>query len=125
MQSTHETTDRIREVETYIRTHIDQPLPRAALAELAGFSVPHFHRLFSAATGQNIAGYVRRERMLRAGRKLRMGAVNITQVAQAAGYCTHAAFDKAFKKQFGLSPSKFRQLNCCTATQILKLGVKR
>jgi AraC family transcriptional regulator len=51
-----------------------------------------------------------------------MGAVDITEVALAAGYETHAAFGKAFKQQFGLSPSKFRQLDCRTATQLLRKG---
>ena len=92
------------------------------MAAVAGFSVPHFHRIFTACVGENIAGYVRRVRMERAGRKLRMGAVDITEVALAAGYDTHAAFSKAFKQQFGLSPSEFRQLDCRAATELLRKG---
>jgi AraC family transcriptional regulator len=115
-------TARIWEVEQYIREHIDEPLNRGVLAGIAGFSVPHFHRIFTGCMGENIASYVRRVRMERAGRKLRMGAVDITQVALAAGYDTHAAFSKAFKQQFGLTPSEFRQLDCRTATKLLTKG---
>ena len=111
--------ERINEVTQYIREHIDEPLNREVLAAVAGFSVPHFHRIFTAQIGENIASYVRRVRLERAGRKLRMGAVDITEVALAAGYDTHAAFSKAFKQHFGLSPSEFRQLGCRAATQIL------
>ncbi len=114
--------ERINDVKEYIREHIDEPLNRRVLAAVAGFSVPHFHRIFTAHTGESISGYVRRVRMERAGRKLRMGAIDITEVALAAGYDTHAAFGKAFKQQFGFSPSKFRQLNCRAATQILRRG---
>jgi len=114
--------ERLNDVEQYIREHIDEPLNREVLAAVAGFSVPHFHRLFTAYVGESIAGHVRRVRMERAGRKLRMGAVDITEVALAAGYDTHAAFGKAFKQQFGLSPSDFRQLSCKAATQILRKG---
>ena len=71
------------------------PLTREVLAEVAGFSVPHFHRIFTKATGLNMYDYIRRVRLLRAGRKLRMGAVDITEVALAAGYRTHASFSKA------------------------------
>jgi AraC family transcriptional regulator len=110
----------ISEVEQYIREHISEPLNRERLAEVAGFSVPHFHRIFTAQRGENIASYVRRIRLERAGRKLRMGAVDITEVAHAAGYDTHAAFSKAFKQQYGLSPREFRQLDCRTATQMLR-----
>jgi len=110
----------IARVVHYIREHSDEALDREALAAMAGFSVPHFHRIFIRHLGENTSSYVRRVRMVRAGRKLRMGAVNITEVALAAGYDTHAAFGKAFKQQFGLSPSRFRQLDCWTATEILR-----
>jgi AraC family transcriptional regulator len=110
----------VNDVEQYIREHISEPLNREVLAAIAGFSVPHFHRIFTAQKGENMATYVRRVRLERAGRKLRMGAVDITEVALAAGYDTHAAFSKAFKQQYGFSPSEFRQLGCRTATQILR-----
>jgi AraC family transcriptional regulator len=112
--------ERLDDVKRYIRQHIDEPLNRQVLADVAGFSVPHFHRIFTTYVGENITGYVHRERMVRAGRKLRMGAVDITEVALAAGYDSYAAFSKAFKQQFGISPSEFRLLNCNAATQILR-----
>ncbi len=115
-------SDCIEEVMQYIREHINEPLNRAVLAEIAGFSVPHFHRVFTAHVGESAISYIRRLRLERAARKLRMGAVDITEVALAAGYDTHAAFSKAFKQQFGLSPSEFRQLGCSKATQILRKG---
>jgi AraC family transcriptional regulator len=112
----------IEDVMRYIREHINEPLNRERLAAVAGFSVPHFHRVFTAHVGESAASYVRRLRLERAGRKLRMGAVDITEVALAAGYDTHAAFSKAFKQQFGLSPREFRQLGCRAATQLLRKG---
>jgi AraC family transcriptional regulator len=114
--------ERLDAVKHYIREHIQEPLTREVLAAVAGFSVPHFHRIFTAHTGENISNYVRRIRLERAGRKLRMGAVDISEVALAAGYDTHAAFGKAFKQQYGLSPSEFRALSCWQATEILRRG---
>jgi AraC family transcriptional regulator len=115
-------SDCIEEVMRYIREHISEPLDRETLADVAGFSVPHFHRVFTAHVGESAISYIRRIRMERAGRKLRMGAVDITEVALAAGYDSHASFSKAFKQQFGLSPSEFRQLGCRAATQLLRKG---
>ena len=112
----------IEEVMRYIRHHIDKPLDRETLADVAGFSVPHFHRVFTAHVGESAISYVRRVRLERAGRKLRMGAVDITEVALAAGYDSHAAFSKAFRQYFGLSPREFRQLGFVLATQILRKG---
>lgn len=118
-------SEQIRTVTKYIREHINEPLSREILAEVAGFSVPHFHRVFTAATGESAINYVRRMRLERAGRKLRMGAVDITEVARAAGYESHAAFGKAFKGLFDLSPSEFRQLGCSEATQLLARGIEK
>jgi AraC family transcriptional regulator len=117
-----ETPTRIEGVMRYIRDHLHEPLDRETLAAVAGFSIPHFHRVFTAQMGESAISYIRRLRLERAGRKLRMGAVDITEVALAAGYDTHAAFSKAFKQQFGLSPSEFRQLGCRAATQLLRKG---
>jgi len=119
-QSLQEYAACVEDVKRYIRDHIHEPLDRETLASVAGFSIPHFHRVFRAHVGESAISYVRRMRLERAGRKLRMGAVDITEVALAAGYDSHAAFGKAFKQQFGLSPSEFRQLGCTAATQLLK-----
>jgi AraC family transcriptional regulator len=124
-QGTLDYSEQIRNVTQYIREHINEPLDRETLAEVAGFSVPHFHRVFTATTGESAVNYVRRMRLERAGRKLRMGAVDITEVARAAGYESHAAFGKAFKGHFGLSPSDFRQLGCRKATQLLTRGIEK
>ena len=51
-----------------------------------------------------------------------MGAVDIMDVGLAAGYNSHAAFTKAFKNQYGMSPREFRNLRCGEATAILKRG---
>src|SRR5215216_2055578 len=119
MQPVQDYSNRIQDVIRYIGEHIQEPLDRETLASVAGFSIPHFHRVFTAHVGESAISYIRRLRMERAGRKLRMGAVDITEVALAAGYDSHAAFSKAFKQQFGLSPSEFRQLGCSAATQLL------
>lgn len=121
-QSFREYSGCIEEVLRYIRAHIGESLDRETLASVAGFSIPHFHRVFRAEVGESAASYVRRLRLHRAGQKLRMGAVDITEVALAAGYDSHAAFGKAFKQQFGVTPSEFRQLGCTAATQLLRKG---
>ncbi len=120
-----EYSESIADVMQYIRAHIREPLSREVLAEVAGFAIPHFHRIFTAQVGESAVSYVRRLRLERAGQKLRMGAVDITEVALAAGYDSHAAFSKAFRQQYGMSPSEFRQLDFTVATQILRHGKGR
>lgn len=112
----------IQQLQTYIRNHLDEPLNRESLASMVGFSVPHLHRIFTTCTGVTMSDYIRELRLKRAGYKLRAGAIDITEVALAAGYQTHAAFGKAFKRQYGLSPGEFRDLTCYQATQLLMKG---
>lgn len=121
-QATQVQMNRIDDVKTYIYQHTDQLLNREQLADLVGFSVPHFHRIFSAENGENIATYVRRVRLERAAVKLMMGAVDITEVALEAGYKSHAAFGKAFRQHFGFTPSQFRGLDFQIALQTLSNG---
>jgi AraC-like DNA-binding protein len=94
-------------------------LDREVPAAVAGFSVPPCTACGAFHTGVNVATYVRRMRLQRAALKLRMGAVDITEVALSAGYDTHAAFSRAFKQQYGLSPRQFRSLDCWAATRMV------
>ena len=110
------------QVKSFIHHHTSEVIDREQLANLAGYSVPHFHRIFTAETGENIVAYVRRVRLERAAQKLMMGAVDLTEVALAAGYQSHTAFSKAFKQRFGHTPSSFRKLNYLKALQIIKEG---
>ncbi|MEM7128737.1 MAG: AraC family transcriptional regulator [Chloroflexota bacterium] len=111
--------ERINQVTRYIREHVDEPLKRDKLAAIAGFSVPHFHRIFTAHVGESISQYVRRVRMERAARQLLNRMVHITDVALDNGYETHSAFGKAFKQTFGISPTEFRELNPTAAGHMM------
>lgn len=111
--------DRIELLRRYIGDHMGESLSRERLAKVAGFSIPHLQRLFNWRLGSSVGQYVRSARLERAARKLRMGAVDITEVALAAGYESHAAFSKAFRQRYRISPRDFRLLDCWTATRIL------
>jgi len=115
----------IEAVIRFIHANPDLTLSRAELARRVSYSVPHFHRLFASSTGRQIADYVRSVRLQRAGIKLRHGAVNITELALASGYATHAAFGKAFKRQYGVSPAAFRRLGVNAASELLLQGKPR
>lgn len=110
----HKTTwndykERILRVLTHIQAHLDEALDLEELARRACFSSFHFHRVFAAMTGETIADHVRRLRLERAAMELRSGAKPVIQVALGAGYEAHAAFTRAFKAAYGVSPAEFRR----------------
>ena len=84
--------ERINQVKRYIREHVDEPLQREEMAQISGFSVPHFHRIFRAHMGENITAYVRRVRMERAAHQVLAKVITITEIALDCGYETHSAF---------------------------------
>ena len=62
---------RINRVVDHIRASLDGDLRLEALAQLAGFSPFHFHRIFHALTGETVGDCVGRLRLERAVALLR------------------------------------------------------
>lgn len=112
-------SERINQIRLYIRQQIDEPLSREELAQMAGYSVVHFHRIFTAHVGESLNSYVRRVRMERAARQLLKDERPITVIALDSGYETPASFGKVFKQTFGVTPSEFRELDPVMAGHLL------
>lgn len=101
--------ERILRVLDHIQVHLDEELSPEQLAEIAGFSRHHFHRVFTGMMDESVMGFVRRLRLERAAMRLKFGEQPVTQVAFSAGYNSHEAFTRAFRQRFAKSPSSFRQ----------------
>jgi AraC family transcriptional regulator len=98
----------LAEIAAHIRRNLDEPIDLRALAERAGFSPYHFHRIFRAVFGEPLAAYVRRERLQRAASALRTTGRDVTGIALEAGYDSPSAFARSFAEHFGIAPTKFR-----------------
>ncbi len=101
--------ERIHRVVDHIQRHLDDDLRPEDLADLAGFSRHHFHRVFRGMTDESVMGFVRRLRLERAAQHLKYGPDSVTDVAFRAGYASHEAFTRAFAAKFGKSPSLYRE----------------
>ena len=100
---------RIAAVVAHIHDHLDDRLDMERLAAVASFSPFHWHRIYRAMTGETAAHTVRRLRLQRAAEELmRNGSEEIGTIAARAGYASGEAFARAFRRNFGVSPSKFR-----------------
>jgi AraC family transcriptional regulator len=100
---------RIHRVMDYINTHLDEEISLEILAALAAFSPYHFHRVFTALTGEPVAAHVRRLRLERAARCLiAYPRQSITEVAFGCGFTSQAVFARAFRERFGQSASQWR-----------------
>ncbi len=102
-------SDRLNRVLKHIRANIDRPMTLDELAGIACFSPFHFHRIFAAYTGETVGGHIRRVRLDNAVFELYNSARSITEIALDAGYDTPAAFSRAFREQYGRTPSEFKR----------------
>lgn len=100
---------RILRVLLHIEEHLDGDLSRDRLAAVACFSPFHFHRLFTAFTGETLHKYIRRLRLERALHRLAYSDESVVNVALGAGFETHEAFSRAFRQAFDLSPTELRE----------------
>ena len=80
-----------------------------ALAEEVGVSRSVLTDRFSRFLGAGPLGYLGMWRLQLAARRRQTSRETVIQVALEAGYESEAAFIRAFKREFGLPPAKFRK----------------
>ena len=79
-----------------------------AVARAAAFSPYHFHRIFSAATGETLNQFVKRIRLERAVRlMLHEDAATLTEIALRVGFSSSSDFSRCFRQRYGVPPSAF------------------
>lgn len=105
------TTDyhrRLQPVIRYLEQHYRDPPDLTTIAALASLSPYHFHRIFTAVTGETLAAYLRRLRLENIARQLFYGKADITTLALEHGYASSQALAKAFRAHFGITASELR-----------------
>jgi AraC family transcriptional regulator len=100
--------DRFNAALDYIEDNLDEKIEWRAAAAEANCSTFHFLRMFEVIAGVSPGEYVRRRRLSLAALKLASGETKVIDAALAAGYDSPDAFGRAFRREFGLSPSEAR-----------------
>lgn len=104
----------------YAMAHaIDEDITVQAVAEHAGFSIDYFNRLFLAHTGFTVMAYIGYRRLKKAVWLLHTTDQSVLNIALEVGYASHEGFTKAFKKEYGVTPSEYR---CRHKKKVLSYG---
>ncbi|MBI1733524.1 MAG: AraC family transcriptional regulator [Gammaproteobacteria bacterium] len=98
---------RLESVLQYIDAHGDDQIDVSALASMASISPFHFHRVFSSHVGEPVLAHIRRLRLEKAAFRLLFMQCSVTEAGALAGYSSPAAFTRAFRLHFGVTPKKF------------------
>ncbi len=80
-----------------------------SLAELAGISPFHFHRIFRALTGETMFAFLQRRKLLRALELINEDRFTLTEIALECGFDSGSSLSRAFRKHFNCTPTEYRQ----------------
>src|SRR5215211_52721 len=101
---------RMRRVAKYLSQHLENPIDSAALARIGGLSARQLERVFARTIGESPRAHARRLRLERAAVRLRTSRSSILTIAVEAGFESHEAFTRVFRRCFGHNPIVFRHL---------------
>lgn len=103
--------EHVRRVQAYVLDHLaDHDLSPARIAAANGISLRYLHHLFHQ-TGQGVAAWVQQQRLERCREALAddlFAGRTITEIASRFGFGDSSHFSRAFKRQFGDSPARYR-----------------
>jgi len=88
----------------------DYTFQSAQLAQKLNMSRSQLYRKLKAITGKSIAVYMRSIRLQKARLLLESAEMTISEIAYACGFNDPSWFSKAFKEEYGFSPSKIKRI---------------
>lgn len=96
-------------VLAYINLNFKNKITLIELAKIAGYSPQHLLVIFSKTFGQTPIEYVIKKRLAFSLEKLSNTSQQLCQIAQDCGFSTQSYYTKQFKKEYGVTPAKYRK----------------
>ncbi|MGM0216868.1 AraC family transcriptional regulator [Enterococcus sp. AZ109] len=93
----------------YIEENFKMELTLELLAQQCNYSTSYLSKIFKTELGINFYEYLTRCRLQHAVRALTMTEDKIASIAYDNGFSDVKAFNKMFKKHFGMTPSEYRK----------------
>lgn len=78
------------------------------LADISAISRATFARHFKTASGMTVGEFLTEFRMAKAADLLLRGVAPVAEIAETVGYESEAAFGRAFRRNRGMTPGRFR-----------------
>jgi AraC family transcriptional regulator len=100
---------RLSRVLEYIHAHLGDALDIRGMACAASLSRFHFARTFKSSTGQTPYQYVSAKRLERAKVLLAQNQP-LAEIALTLNFSSQANFTRAFRREFGITPGRYREL---------------
>jgi AraC family transcriptional regulator of arabinose operon len=98
--------DLVALARAWVDAHLDSREPIARLCDYLNVSQSTLYRVFSAGPGVSPLAYFQQARMRRARELMLAGRLSVKEVAHALGYEHANDLSRAYKRHFGVSPTK-------------------
>lgn len=99
----------IRKIMDEIKEHYTENITLTGLAEKYAISVRYLSELLKEHLQLSFSEYISSKRIQKAKELLADESLSIEQIAEQTGYNDYFYFTKVFKKNTGISPSKYRK----------------
>ena len=93
----------------YIKENLTEDLSLQAVSTYMNYSPIHFHNTFKKVVGATLHEYVEEQRIKAAINMLLTTDLNLTEIAMQCGFSSQSYFSYVFKRQYGISPTKYKQ----------------
>lgn len=95
----------------YINEHYMDNISLESVSQKYYFNPSYFSKLFKSYTGLGFSEYLLKVRVNKADFLLKNTDDNISEIARRIGFKDPSYFNRVFKKEVGISPLRYRQMN--------------
>lgn len=93
----------------YIENNLSNNIILSDISDHSYCSLYHLHRLFRNLTSYSLKEYIRTRRLSNAATNILCSGNNILNIALDSNFQNHESFSRAFKRQYGINPLKFKK----------------
>lgn len=98
----------ITKVKRYVEDNYPFAITVTSMASHVGLERSYLYKLFMRAMGISPSDYLRQFRLKRATELLKDKRMSVADIAYAVGFSDISHFYRAFSKQYGMTPKKYR-----------------
>lgn len=102
-------SDTLHRLLLYINEHYREPLTRTEIARAAGYNESYISHLFAEGLGTTLKDYITSLRLKDARVLLTDTDMTVSQICATLGFGSIRSFNRAFLKEFAMSPTAYRQ----------------
>ena len=102
------TRSQVQKILLFIHNNFRQDITLADVADYCSFSPHYVSQLFHLATNTTLTQYIIQLRLDYAKNLLFSTKYSVTEICYKCGFRSFAHFMRSFKKQYGVSPAKYR-----------------